>query len=391
MRRRAHLFMAVAVTAVLAASLPAGAEDTVSLRINRYSSPPVRYVSPSEDPPVYKHGVTYGGMSVDVVGPDHDKVNRVRVLIGGVEVSGHAGRPTGPIDPGGGAGGRPRGAFYDLHVPMNVRDLCGATEATAEAVYRDERVVRAASGKRIYIDCRPPTLRIESPTRLLCVKYRETVRLQITATDDVGLMSLEADLGRLGHFRPYPERFFPAPKSTFSFTESFYTELGHGSGEVIVRVEVTDWAGGRVTTEFPIVLDGRVPPTITMSRPYGGQRISTGEPIVVEGLASDPGCGLDRVEIGARRAGRIDLRFQVLMTVRALSPEGYRVSLPPETLAPGRWELGVTAFAKTGRSFGLGREIEVFRPSPAPTIPGIRPTIPPFPLRLPQPVPPRKP
>jgi hypothetical protein len=113
-----------------------------------------------------------------------------------------------------------------------------------------------------------------------------------------------------------------------------------------------------------IILDGKVPPTIGMSHPNHGQRFSTLEPITVEGAASDPGCGLDRVEIGARPAGTRD-PFRVLMTVRTFSPEGYRVTLPPESLAPGKWDLRAKAFAKTGRAFGdvwFGREIEVFRP-----------------------------
>ncbi len=377
MRRRAHLFMAIAVSAILAVSLPAGADDTVSLGMRDIGSFPV--VHGQEHPLVYKHGATYR-MSVSVVGSNHDRVNRVRVLIGGIEVSGHAGRPTGPIDPGAGPGGRPRGVFYDLNVPMTVRDLCGAAEATAEAVYRDERVVRAASGKRIYIDCRPPTLRVESPTSGLCIKLGDGFSLRMTATDDAGIGNLVADFGRLGRYGPGPTVLnFPPPKTTVPFTYSILPQEHHGNGPVMVRVEATDWFGGKASTELSIVLDGKVPPTIGVNHPHNGQRFSTLEPITVEGPASDPGCGLDRVEIRARPAGTRD-PFRVLMTVRTFPPEGgYRVTLPPGSLAPGRWDLNAAAFARTRRPWGdvwIGPEIEVFRPI------GLRP-LPPAPPRKP--------
>lgn len=146
----------------------------------------------------------------------------------------------------------------------------------------------------------------------------------------------------------------------------------------MVRVEALDWRSGRASTELSIVLDGKVPPTIGVNYPYYGQRFSTLEPITVEGPASDPGCGLDRVEIRARPAGTRD-PFRVLMTVRTFPPEGYRVTLPPGSLAPGRWDLNAAAFARTGRAWGdvwIGPEIEVFRPI------GLRP-LPPAPPRKP--------
>lgn len=232
-------------------------------------------------------------------------------------------------------------------------------------MYRDGRVVRAASGKRVYIDCSPPTLRIESPTSGLCVKLGDSFTLQMTATDDVGIGNLTADFGRLGRYGPGPSVLnLPPPKSTVPFTYSILPRESDGHGPIMVRVEAMDWFGGRANTEFPIILDGNVPPTVGMRFPNQGQRFSTLEAITVEGAAADPGCGLDRVEIGARPAGTRD-PFRVLMTVRTFSPEGYRVTLPPESLAPGRWELRAAAFARTGRSFGyaaFGREIEVFRP-----------------------------
>lgn len=371
MRQRRHLVGAALILAVLGAALPARAEDTVSLD-------GIRGVATTTP----EHGFFFKlaepvRLTAHVIGSNYDNLDRVRVLAGSVEVGSATSRTGTTLDPVRGRDAPPIGAFYDITVSW--RGVCGPTEIYAEAVYRDGRAIRSP-GKRATLDCSPPTLRVESPTSGLCVKLGDSFNLQMTATDDLGVAYLVAEFDRLGRYGPSTlDR--PPLQRTVTLNYSIEPHEAHGHGPVMVRVEAVDWGGGRAHAEFPIVLDGNVPPTIDMRYPNHRQRFSTLESILVEGAARDPGCGLDRVEIGARSAGTME-PFRVLMTVRTFSPEGYRVTLPPESLAPGKWDLRAAAFTRTGRAFGnadFRREIEVFRPigvrplSPLPPLPRAAP------------------
>jgi hypothetical protein len=395
-----HSMIAALVLIALAGVRPAWATDMVTLLLPGGVFPTAHET----------YGIFYRPsdtliMTVRVMGSDYERVERVRILARPKEASpfdsfqelAAASSRTG-LSHDRGLDRPPTGAFYEINVPT--RGACGTTDIVADTVYRGGRTIRSPA-KRATVDCTPPTLRVDSPTSGQCVKLGDGFALRMTATDDIGIAQLTANFGVLGRYGPSGLERVPL-RPMVTFTYSIEPRETDGHGPVTVQIEAFDWGGGRASTEFRIVLDGKVPPTIGMSHPNHRQRFSTLEPILVEGAARDPGCGLDRVEIRARPAGTRD-PFRVLMTVRMFSLEGYRVTLPPETLAPGTWELRAAAFAKTGRTFGdawFGREIEVFRPSPArtipgirPTIPGIRPTIPPCGiLRLPpQPAPPRQP
>ena len=89
MRKVAVLLMAAFMAILLGITLPVWADDTVSLGVRDLGGFPI--VHGQEHPLVFKHDATYR-MTVSVVGPDHDKVNQIRVLIGGREASGRAGR-----------------------------------------------------------------------------------------------------------------------------------------------------------------------------------------------------------------------------------------------------------------------------------------------------------
>ena len=357
---------ATLVSIGLAAVLPAGAVDTLSITV-----PGGVFPTAHETYGIFYRPNDMLRMTVRVMGSDYERVERVRIMAGATELAAASSRTGLSRDRG--LSAPPTGAFYEINVP--IRGACGTTEILAEALYRGGRAIRSPA-KRATVDCTPPTLRVESPTSGQCVKLGDGFALRMTATDDIGIAQLTANFGVLGRYGPSGLDRFPL-RPTVTFMYGIEPRETDGHGPVMVRVEAFDWSGGRAGTEFPIVLDGKVPPTIGMGHPNHGQRFSTLEPILVEGVARDPGCGLDRVEIGARPAGKRE-PFRVLMTVRTFSPEGYRVTLPRESLAPGKWDLRAAAFAKTGRAFGdvwFGREIEVFRPI------GLRPLPPALPRK----------
>ena len=353
MIRDGHLLMMTLVTIILAAVLPAEAIDTLTLII-----PAGAFPATHETYGIFYRPTDTLRMTVRVVGSDYERVERVRIMAGATELVAASSRTGLSRDRG--LSAPPTGAFYELSVPM--RGACGTTDILAEALYRGGRAIRSP-GKRVTVDCTPPTLRVESPTSGQCVKLVDGFALRMTATDEIGIAQLTANFGVLGRYGPSGLDRFPL-RPTVTFTYSIQPRETDGPGPVTVRVEALDWGGGRASTELSIILDGKIPPTIGIRHPDHGQRFSTLEPITVEGPASDPGCGLDRVEIRARPAGTRE-PFRVLMTVRIIPPEGYRVTLPPGSLAPGRWDLNAAAFARTGRAFGdvwFSKEIEVFRP-----------------------------
>ena len=169
--------------------------------------------------------------------------------------------------------------------------------------------------------------------------------------------------------------------------------LPHPNGVINARFEAEDWTATKIGRGFQITLDGSVPPTIGMDRPTDAQLIATTEALAISGPAADPGCGLDRIEIGARRRGSSE-PFRVLRTVREFpsaltriwSPTPrftYRVNLPSGSLAPGTWDLKAEAISRTGRRAEITRSIRIViglapgsrssLPSlPPPKIPGVR-------------------
>jgi hypothetical protein len=136
------------------------------------------------------------------------------------------------------------------------------------------------------------------------------------------------------------------------------------SGVISAGFEAEDWVGNRLARGTTFTLDGDAPPTIGMDQPGDGQQASTVNSLTVSGPASDPGCGLDRIEIGVRQRGgsgpyRVVKTIPVRSTGLPTPSFTYREVLPSGTLTPGEWELRALATSTTGRSAAVSRHIRV--------------------------------
>jgi hypothetical protein len=272
----------------------------------------------------------------------------------------------------------------------NLRAVAEFSGATAS---ERGNVASPEPATKVYLDCGPPTLEIPAPSGGACIRPRMGIDLRLTASDDIGIMSLTLYPGalkwhRLGH---------TTLERTFAHVLLLAAEDSDRNGVTSATFEVEDWVGNRTAKGFTFTLDGDAPPTIGFDQPGEGQQVTQVDSIPVSGQAADPGCGLDRIEIGARRRVTAD-PYRVLKTIREFPSARpnlptprftYRADLPPGTLIPGLWDLRAEAISQTGRRAGSTRHIRVIggptlAPSPPgarPLLPGVPPPVKPFPIR----------
>jgi len=347
---------------------------------------------PIAEPPllgVFKQG-TVGQLVVNVSGPHKRDVQQVRVSIAGGAAVVITTRTEGPIDFGGGIRATPTGDVYRA-TPIMLTP-CGRTEATAAAVYRGSPARVLSDSKPLYIDCSGPAVRIDAPTGGSCVRAGERLALRWTATDDLGIKRLSTNLSPLVPVAP--PSFTPRSRLERTVSESAeWVGPRDRQGIIDVTFGGEDWAGNKTGKGFLVILDGSAPPAIGIEAPSEGRQLSNVASFAVAGPAADDGCGLDRIEIGARRRGTAD-PFRILKTVREF-PSGrpgfptprftYRADLPPGTLAPGLWDLKAEAISRTGRRAEALRQIRVIGgPTLAPTPPAGQPLLPPIPPQTPK-------
>lgn len=348
---------------------------------------------PIGEPPllgIFKQGTT-AQIVVAVSGPHKGNVEQVRVSIaGGGRVIATV-RTDDPIDFGSGIRGTPIGDTY-LLTPLMERP-CGRTEATARVFYRGGSDL--TDSMPLYIDCSGPALRIDAPSGGGCVRPGERLALRWTASDDLGIKRLSTNLDPL--IPVSPRSFTPLSRLEPTVSETAEWVAPHDRHGVIdATFWAEDWVGTKVGKGFTMTLDGSAPPAIGMDQPTDGQQASTVNSLTLSGLASDPGCGLDRIEIAMRRRGTSD-PYRVVKTIRDFPSAHrdwptasltYRAELSEGTLAPGVWDLRSEAISRTGRRAEVARHIRVIAgPGLAPIPPGGRPPLPGVPPRPPIPPP----
>ena len=291
-------------------------------------------------------------------------------------------------------GGEPQPITQRVNVPIDLS--CGMQELTACAIYLAP-TNGSVSGPRtgegtcgswspllpVYVDCSAPGIDVHAPSPGACIRPGESVAIRMTATDDIGVKRVFADLGPLGS----RHRDLTMLERSVTFSSTIGMPLPHPNGVINARFEAEDWAATKIGRGFRVTLDGSVPPTIGMDRPTDAQLVTTTEALAISGPAADPGCGLDRIEIGVRQRGGSG-PFRVVKTIREFPSARsglptpsftYRAELPAGTLAPGLWDLQAEAISQTGRRAGYTRHIRItagpgLAPAPAPgrqPLPGI--------------------
>ncbi|MBI4381337.1 MAG: hypothetical protein HY574_09120 [candidate division NC10 bacterium] len=269
---------------------------------------------------------------------------------------------------------------------------CGRHNLRAVAEFRGRHanIASPEPATTVFLDCGPPGLEIHAPSGGACIRPGTGIDLRLTASDDIGIKGLTRDLGPLGRQHREPTTL----ERTFALSERVAVGDPHRNGVISAGFEAEDWAGNRLAKGLTFTLDGDVPPTIGMERPSDGQQVTQVDSIAVSGQAADPGCGLDRIEIGARRRGTSD-PYRIVKAIREFPPARsglptprftYRADLPPGTLAPGLWDLRAEAISQTGRRAESARHIRVIggptlalsAPGGRESLPGVpRPTLPP--------------
>jgi hypothetical protein len=377
--------------AMLGAALPAKAQSPVSLRVHLPTGP----FPTIEGGQAYiiKRGSTMEvWVNVDDSNPAL-RPNNVEAVWAGEQVRSHEFPsrigPRVSIPPT--SGGVRRLAVNErVRLPADLFS-CGRHNLRGVAEFRGTgNVASPEPATKVFLDCGSPGLEIQAPSGAACIRPGAGIDLRLTATDDIGIKRVTRDLGALGR----RQRDVTALERTFAYNERLAVGDPHRNGVISAGFEVEDWAGNRTAKGVTFTLDGDVPPTVGMERPSEGQQLATVDAVHVTGPAADPGCGLDRIEIAARRRGTSDL-FRVVKTIRELpaGPVGfptpgftYRGDLPPGTLAPGVWDLKAEAISRTGRRAEVIRHIRVIAgPTLAPSPPGAhqpvptvpRPTVPP--------------
>ena len=292
-----------------------------------------------------------------------------------------------------------RGGVRRLEVRQMVRlpaDLfsCGRHNLRAVAEFKGDapsergNVASPEPATKVYLDCGPPTIEIHAPSAGACIRPGTSIDLRLTASDDVGIRSLTHDLGPLG-WQPH---LLTALEPRHAFTISVGLSDPHRNGVISASFEAEDWAGNKLARGLTFTLDGDAPPTIGMDQPSDGQQASTASSLTISGQASDPGCGLDRIEIGLRKRGTSDA-FRIVKTIRDFASArsglptpsfAYRAELPAGTLAPGLWDLQAEAISQTGRRAGSTRHVRMTAgPGLAPAPPAGQPPLPGLPPRPP--------
>ncbi len=387
-----YLFTIAFALAMLGAALPVKAQSPVSLQIHRPTGPF----------PTVEGGQTYimkqGStlevrINVDGSNPRFHPDNVEAVWVGEQMRSAEFPSRIGPrvsILPTSG-GVRRTAVSQPISLPADLFS-CGKHALRAVAEFRGTGAGNVASPEpatKVYRDCGPPALDIHAPSGGACIRPGAGIDLRLTATDDIGVKSVTRDLGALGRQR----RDLTALERSFAYNERPAVGDPHRQGVISAGFEAEDWVGNRSARGLTFTLDGDVPPTIGIETPSEGRQLTNAESIAVTGPAADAGCGLDRIEIGARRRGTAD-PFRILKTIREFPSARpnlptprftYRADLSPGTLAAGLWDLKAEAISRTGRRAEALRQIRVIGgPTLAPTSPGGQPAPPAVPPQTPR-------
>lgn len=379
-------------------ALPVEAQSPVSLRVLRPTGP----FPTSEGGQAYiiKQGSTLEvGINVDGSNRLFRPENVEAVWVGEQMRPGEFPSTIGPrVVVGVDRGGVRRLEFHTrVSLPADLFS-CGRHDLRTVAEFRGEtpsergNVASPEPATKIFLDCGPPTLEVHAPSGGACVRPGTGIDLRLTATDDIGIKNFTRDLGPLGRQR----RELSALERTFAYNEHVVLGDPHRNGVISAGFEAEDWVGNRTAKGLTMTLDGDNPPTIGMDQPSEGQQVTTVSSLTISGPASDPGCGLDRIEIGVRQRGSSG-PFRVVKTIRdfASARSGlptpsftYRAELAAGILAPGLWDLQAEAISQTGRRAEFARHVRVTAgPGLAPAPPGGQSPLPGLPPRPPIPLP----
>jgi len=368
---------------LVGSAFPVEAQNPVSLRVLRPTGPYPTVEGGQAH--IIKRGSTLEvSVNVDDSNPVFKANDVEAVWVGEQARPGDFPSPIGPrVSVGATSGGVRRIAVSELvRLPADLFS-CGRHNLRAVAEFRGRsgNVASPEPATKVFLDCGSPGLEIHAPSGGTCIRPGTNIDLRIATSDDVGVKSLTHDLGPLGRQR----RELAILERTHTFTDTVRASDPHRNGVISAGFEAEDWAGNRLAKGLTFTLDGDVPPTIGFDQPGEGQQVTQVDSIAVSGQASDPGCGLERIEIGARRRGTSD-PYRIVKAIREFPSARsglptprftYRADLPPGTLAPGLWDLRAEAISQTGRRAESTRHIRVIGgPTLAPTPPGARPSLP---------------